>query len=85
MTPDSLGEIRSVLADVCTQLGDAYHHAGVARDRLTDAETVLAALAEQHPEPLVPPQLRHAEAELARGLDLISSVATLVSDINARL
>lgn len=85
MFPDSLGEIRRVLADVCNQLGTAYHHAGVARDRLTDAETVLAALSEQHHESLVPPQLRHAETELDRGLDLITNVMSLVTDLGARL
>lgn len=82
---DSLGEIRTVLADVTEQLGTAYRHAGTARARLSDAVAVLAELGAGHPEPLVPAELRHAGAELDRGLGLISGGVSAVADIDARL
>jgi hypothetical protein len=80
-----LAEVRLVLAGVAEQLGNAYEHAGLARDRIADAVTVLDALGEQHSEPLVPAELRQAADELARGLELISSGASAVADIDARL
>jgi hypothetical protein len=82
---DSLGEVRMVLADVADQLGSAYRHAGIARARLADAMAVLTALGAEHSEPLVPPELRRADAELERGLGLISGGAVAVADIDARL
>jgi hypothetical protein len=83
--PDSLGEIRAALAAVAEQIGSAQRHAGVARARLADAVAVLSALDGQHSEPLVPAELRGAQAELDRGLGLISGGATAVADIDARL
>lgn len=82
---DSLGEIRTALAHVAEQLDTAYRHAGQARTGIGDAVAVLTALDEQHPEPLVPPQLRRAGVELDRGLTLIASGLTAVADIDARL
>lgn len=82
---DSLGEIRTALAHVAEQLGTAYRHAGEARSRIGDAVALLSALDEQHPEPLVPAQLRRAGAELDRGLTLIAGGAAAVADIDARL
>ncbi len=85
MGPDSMGEVRVVLADVAEQLGTAFRHARLARARLADALAVLSELGTQHSEPLVPVELRHADAELERGLGLISGGVTAVADIDARL
>jgi hypothetical protein len=82
---DSLGEIRTVLAAVTEALGTAYRHAGQARAGIGDAMALLTALDEQHAEPLVPPELRRAGAELDRGLGLIAGGVTAVADIDARL
>ena len=80
-----VGEIRVVLAGVVEQLGSAYQHAGVARDRIADAVAVLDGLGTQHSEPLVPVELQRAGEELDRGLGFISGGATAVADIDARL
>ncbi|OZM81997.1 hypothetical protein [Pseudonocardia sp. MH-G8] len=80
-----LGEIRVVLAGVAEQLGSAYQHAGVARDRIADAVAVLDGLDPQHSEPLVPVELQRAAEELDRGLGFISGGVAAVADIDARL
>jgi hypothetical protein len=80
-----LGEIRVVLAGVAEQLGSAYQHAGVARDRIADAVAVLDGLSAQHTERLVPAELQRAAEELDRGLAFISGGASAVADIDARL
>ncbi len=80
-----LGEIRAVLAGIAEQLGSAYQHAGLARDRIVDAVAVLDGLGEQHSEPLVPAELWHAAEELQHGLGLISGGASAVAEIDARL
>lgn len=82
---ESLGDVRTVLAGVAEQIGSAYRHAGIARARLADAVAVLTELGAQHSEPLVPPELRRADAELERGLQLITGGAVAVADIDARL
>ncbi|TQM42796.1 hypothetical protein [Pseudonocardia cypriaca] len=74
-----------MLAGVAEQLGSAYQHAGIARDRIADAVAVLDGLGEQHSEPLVPPELLQAAEELERGLGLITGGANAVADIDARL
>ncbi|NMH97197.1 hypothetical protein [Pseudonocardia acidicola] len=81
----SFGEIKAVLADAAEQTRSAYRHAGVARSRLADAAAVLAELGEQHSEPLLPPELSRAEAELDNSLRLIAAAATVLADIDARL
>jgi hypothetical protein len=80
-----LGEIRAVLAAIAEQLGSAYQHAGLAHARIADAVAVLDGLGEQHSEPLVPAELRHAAEELERGLGLINGGASAVAEIDARL
>jgi hypothetical protein len=80
-----LGEIRFVLAGVAEQLGSAYQHAGLARDRIADAVAVLDGLGTQHSEPLVPVELQRAAEELDRGLGFISGGAAVVADIDSRL
>jgi hypothetical protein len=80
-----LSEIRVVLAGVAEQLGSAYQHAGVARDRIADAVAVLDGLGAQHSEPLVPVELQRAAEELDRGLGFISGGTAAVADIDARL
>ena len=80
-----LSEIRLVLAGVAQQLGSAYEHAGLARDRIADAVALLDGLGEQHSEPLLPPELTRAADELERGLEYISGSAAAVADIDARL
>jgi hypothetical protein len=74
-----------MLAEVQTRLGEAMGYAGAARERLADAIGVLTDLGAEHPEPLVPPELRKAGDELDRGLRLISGGAAAVADIGARL
>jgi hypothetical protein len=85
MGPDSLGEVRVVLADVAEQLTSAYRMAGIARARIADAVTLLTDLGAEHSAPLVPPELRRADAELERGLRYISGGAGAVAAIDARL
>jgi hypothetical protein len=80
-----MAEIRVVLAGVAEQLGSAYQHAGLARDRIADALALLDGLGEQHSEPLVPVELRQAAEELERGIGLINGGASAVADIDARL
>jgi hypothetical protein len=80
-----LGEIRLVLAGVAENLGSAYEHAGVARDRIADAVAVLGELGEQHSTPLLPPELVKAAEELERGLGFISGGVAAVADINDRM
>jgi hypothetical protein len=80
-----LGEIRVVIAGVAEQLGSAYEHAGVARDRIADAVAVLDGLGEHHSTPLLPPELVKAADELARGLGFISGGIAAVADIDARI
>ncbi len=82
---DSLGELRAVLGEVRERLGEALGYAVTARERLVDAIGVLSELDGQHAEPLVPLELRRASDELEQGLRLISSGATAVADIGARL
>ncbi len=81
----SVAEIRLELAGVTEQLVEAYRHATTARARLADAVAVLTELSGNHPEPLVPPQLRRADGELDRSLSLISGGAAAVADLDARL
>ena len=82
---DSLGDLRSVLAEVGERLGEALGYADTARQRLADAVGVLSGLDGQHSEPLVPPELRRAGDELDHGLRLISGGASAVAAIGARL
>jgi kynureninase len=85
MDHQSLGEVRVVLADVAEQINSAYRLAGVARARIADAVAVLTDLSAEHSAPLVPPELRRADAELERGLRYISGGAGAVAAIYARL
>ena len=80
-----LGEIRFVLAGVNEQLGSAYEHAGLARERIADAVAVLDGLGEHHSTPLLPPELVKAAEELERGLGYISGGVAAVADISARI
>ena len=82
---DSLGELRSVLAEVGERLDEALGHAGAARAQLAAAVGVLSDLDGQHSEPLVPPELRRASDVLDQGLRFISGGAAIVADIGARL
>lgn len=85
MTGESIGEIRSALTHVAEQLETAYRHLVEARARIGDAVAVLTALDGQHTEPLVPPELRRAAAELDRGLGLIGGGSFVVTDLEGRL
>jgi hypothetical protein len=85
MDHHSLGEVRVVLADVAEQIDSAYRLAGVASARLKDAVALLTDLGAEHSAPLVPPELRRADAELERGLRYISGGAGAVAAIDARL
>jgi hypothetical protein len=80
-----LGEIRMVLEGIAEQLGSAYEHAGVARERITDAVGVLDGLGEHHSTSLLPPELVKAAEELERGLGYISNGVAAVADITARM
>ena len=80
----SLAEVRAALALVAESLAIALRHAGAARARIDDAVAELDALGE-HREPLVPPELRLASAELDRSLALISGGQLAVADLDARL
>ena len=82
---DSLGDLRSALAEVGERLGEALGYADTARARLADAVGVLAGLDAGHSEPLVPPELRRAGDELDRGVRLISGGVSAVAAIGARL
>ena len=72
-----------MLGEVRARLGQAR---GLRRRRPRRGRRagLLSAL-DQHPEPLVPPELRRAGDELERGLRLISGGADAVADIGARL
>jgi hypothetical protein len=85
MDHHSLGEVRVVLAGVAEQIDSAYRLAGLARARLNDAVALLTDLGAEHSAPLVPPELWRADAELERGLQLISGGASAVAAIDARL
>jgi hypothetical protein len=80
-----LGEIRLVLDGVAEQLGSAYEHAGLARDRIADAVAVPDGLGEHNGTGLLPPELVNAAEELERGLGLISGGVAAVADISARM
>jgi hypothetical protein len=80
-----LGEIRAVLEGIAAQLGSAYEHAGIARERIADAVTVLDGLGEHHSTPLLPPELVKAAEELDRGLGIITGGVAAVADITARM
>jgi len=80
----ALEEVRAALLGAAEQIGNARHHASVARGRLADAEGVLTQLGEYR-EPLVPAELRRATDELDYGLALIGAGESRVTDIVARL
>ncbi|GEL18271.1 hypothetical protein [Pseudonocardia asaccharolytica] len=81
----SLAEVKVVLADVAELTRAAYRHVELAMVRLADATAHLAELGRQHQEPLVPVGLIRAETELERGLQLLTTAAAAVADIDARL
>ncbi len=81
----SLGDVRAVLAEVSERLHTAYRCARTAEQRLAEALAVLTELDRGHHGELVPPALRGAGQELARGLGLISGGAESVASIEARL
>ena len=74
-----------MLVGVSEQLGSAYEHAGVARDRIADAVAVLDGLGEQHSTPLLPPELVRAAEELERSIGFITGGVAAVADISARM
>lgn len=81
----ALVEVRAMLLGAVEELDRARAQAGVARAHLADAVGVLDGLGEVHAEPLVPPQLLRAAAELDRGLALIGAGRHCVTDIAGRL
>lgn len=82
---ESLGEIRTALAEVSDRLQAAYRCALSAEQRLAEAVALLTELGRSYQDGLVPPELAHANVELSRGLELISGGADAVATIEARL
>ena len=81
----SVDDVRAGLAQVVEHLGSAGRYAATAGHLIDDAVAVLAQLSEQHPESLVPVELRRAVDELQRGIGLIQGGSVAVTDIEARL
>jgi hypothetical protein len=81
----SLDEVRAGLLLVAERLAAADQFARRAGTLLDDALAELTRVSEQHPESLVPVQLRRARDELDRGLGLVNAGSMAVSDIEARL
>jgi hypothetical protein len=82
---ESLGEIKIALAEVSERLRAAYGCAQSAEQRLAEAVALLTELGQSYQDGLVPPELARADAELSRGLGLISGGADAVAAIEARL
>ena len=73
------------MARVVEHLNAAGQFAGRAGILIDDAVGALARLSEQHPESLVPAELKRAAAEATRSVGLIQGGHVLVGDIEARL
>ncbi|MBA2309928.1 MAG: hypothetical protein H0W01_11720, partial [Pseudonocardiales bacterium] len=69
-------EVRAALGEVLDRLGGAARLVDLAQARVLDALAVLDA---QHHEALVPVELHRAEADLARGRQLIGGGVTAVA------
>lgn len=78
-------EVRAALGEVLDRLGGAVRLVDLAQARVLDALAVLAELDAQHHEALVPVELHRAEADLARGRQLIGGGVTAVAAVDARL
>jgi len=75
-------EVRAALGEVLDRLGGAARLVDLAQARVL---AVLAELDAQHHEALVPVELHRAEADLARGRQLIGGGVTAVAAVDARL
>jgi hypothetical protein len=78
-------EVRAALGEVLDRLGAAAQLVALAQARVRDALAVLAELDGHHHETVVPAELHSAEADLARGRQLIGGGVTAVAVIDARL
>jgi len=82
---ESLGTVRAVLDEVGQRLRTAHHLARRAERHLAEACALLAELDRMHHETLLPPELARADAELTRGLEMISMGVDSVAALDARL
>jgi exonuclease VII small subunit len=81
----SLEQLRHALDQVREHLHDAYSYASSAQRLLAQARAVLDEVNRNHPEPLTPPEMRHADAEIDRALVLVASTADKVEEFAARI
>jgi hypothetical protein len=64
----SIEAIRAEVGGARERINAAYQETQLARERLAEAVRVLTELSRGHTESLLPPQLAHADEQLAEGL-----------------
>ncbi len=78
-------EVRAALTEVTDSLNSVARLVLRARGDVLEATAMLTELGRTHHESLVPLDLLRAEAELARGLQLLAAGAAAVAAVDARL
>jgi hypothetical protein len=81
----SIEAIVVALAEVRDATLAAHQHIEAARTRLAEAVAILVELNRNHPESLLPPQFRQADAGLADGLEFIAGGLAAIDQFQAGL
>ncbi len=81
----ALGELRETLRTAEDSLERARGRLAHGRRCLTEAEAALMRIDPDHPETVVPPELRRADDQIERTLNVIEQVVDTLRNYSARL